>query len=43
MKGTGLGLYIVKLIVDAHRGNIKISSRDGGGTKIKVKMPINQP
>ncbi|MFP4498837.1 MAG: sensor histidine kinase, partial [Vulcanimicrobiota bacterium] len=41
IKGTGLGMAIVKEIVDAHRGIIDVSSREGEGTKILVKIPLN--
>lgn len=34
--GTGMGLYLVKLIVDAHHGNISINSKKGQGTQVKV-------
>jgi PAS domain S-box-containing protein len=37
--GTGLGLYICKLIVDAHYGNIWIDSIEGKGTTVHVKLP----
>lgn len=37
--GTGLGLYITKLIVDAHGGNIKINSKLQQGTKISFDIP----
>ena len=37
--GTGLGLYITKLIVDAHNGNIKIKSKLKKGTIISFDIP----
>ena len=37
--GTGLGLYITKLIVDAHGGNIKINSELQKGTTISFSIP----
>lgn len=37
--GTGLGLYIVKNIVDMHKGKISVDSRFGRGTKITFAIP----
>ncbi|MBN2601648.1 MAG: HAMP domain-containing protein [Candidatus Marinimicrobia bacterium] len=39
-KGTGLGLPIVKRIIENHGGNIKISSEAGQGTTVTVTIPI---
>jgi two-component system phosphate regulon sensor histidine kinase PhoR len=39
--GTGLGLSIVKHIVDAYHGTIDINSKEGIGTEIKIKFPLN--
>jgi signal transduction histidine kinase len=38
-KGTGLGLYICKQIVDEHRGYILVESEPGVGTKMSVGLP----
>lgn len=38
-KGYGLGLFIVKEIVDGHQGEIKVSSSKDGGTVFKVMLP----
>ena len=37
--GTGLGLTIVKSIVEAHGGKISISSQQGIGTVIEFRLP----
>ncbi len=36
--GTGLGLYICKNIIDAHRGEIWIESRVGAGTTVHIRL-----
>lgn len=37
--GTGLGLAVVKSIVENHNGSINISSRPGSGTQVFVSFP----
>ncbi len=39
-KGTGLGLFIVKHIVDFHRGDIKVMNNTPKGTIFKVTLPL---
>ena len=39
-KGTGLGLPIVKQIVDQHHGYISIESKAGKGTTVTIGIPI---
>lgn len=38
--GTGLGLAVVKNVVSAHEGRIEIRDRDGGGTVVRVELPL---
>ena len=39
--GTGLGLYICKQIIDAHRGKIWAESLPNQGTTFFIELPIN--
>ncbi|MED1443206.1 HAMP domain-containing sensor histidine kinase [Aeribacillus composti] len=41
--GSGLGLSIVKKIIEMHKGDIQVESSPKEGTEIKVKLPINNP
>jgi PAS domain S-box-containing protein len=41
--GTGLGLVIVKAIVEKHRGIIDVESRAGEGTRFRVNFPQMAP
>jgi len=41
-KGTGLGLGIVKNIIESHRGSIQVSNRPVCGARVKVEMPVKQ-
>jgi signal transduction histidine kinase len=38
--GTGLGLGIVKNIIDAHNGSIEISNRKLKGAKVSITLPV---
>jgi signal transduction histidine kinase len=37
--GLGLGLYVVKMIVDGHGGKINVESRPGDGARFIVDLP----
>ena len=39
-KGTGLGLWIVKGIVENHGGKMRVRSRVGQGTVFKIELPV---
>jgi two-component system sensor histidine kinase HydH len=39
-KGSGLGLGIVKNIVEAHGGSIQISNRSVRGARVTVELPV---
>ncbi|MEJ2627251.1 MAG: ATP-binding protein [bacterium] len=39
-KGMGLGMYVVKKIVEAHNGTIKINSKENLGTTVTVTIPV---
>jgi len=40
--GNGIGLYLVKKIIDLHHGEVKIESEEGKGTKFVIELPIHQ-
>jgi len=40
VRGSGLGLTIVKRCVELHKGHIKVESAIGQGTKVTVRLPL---
>ena len=41
--GTGLGLGMVKNIIESHGGNIQIANRTQGGTRVTVELLVENP
>ena len=39
-EGSGIGLYLVKSLVEMHEGSVDISSQEGVGTEFSMKLPI---
>jgi signal transduction histidine kinase len=39
--GVGLGLTIVKAIIEAHGGGLEVASKQGAGTTFRVELPIS--
>jgi two-component system phosphate regulon sensor histidine kinase PhoR len=40
--GTGLGLYIVKQVVEAHGGEVTVASIEGIGTSMVLRLPVRR-
>ncbi len=41
--GTGLGMKIIKEVIDAHSGHISVESHEGTGTTFFVRLPVHRP
>jgi putative PEP-CTERM system histidine kinase len=39
-KGTGIGLFQSKMIVEAHKGRMEVESREGEGSTFRVLLPV---
>jgi signal transduction histidine kinase len=39
---AGMGLYTAKLIVEAHGGNLTVSSQVGSGSTISISLPMER-
>ena len=38
--GTGVGLYLVKMVADLHRGRVEVTSAEGAGSRFTVHLPV---
>ena len=38
--GTGVGLYLVKMVVEVHAGEIAVDSKEGEGSTFTVRLPL---
>ena len=41
VKGTGLGLYLSRYFIEAHRGTIRVESEPGEGTRFIIRLPMD--
>jgi two-component system, OmpR family, sensor kinase len=41
--GTGVGLYLVKMVVDLHGGSVAVESKEGEGSRFTVRLPMWLP
>jgi signal transduction histidine kinase len=37
--GTGVGLYLVKMVVDMHGGAVTVESKEGEGSRFTIRLP----
>jgi two-component system OmpR family sensor kinase len=41
--GTGVGLYLVRMVVEAHGGEVSVESIEGNGSRFSVRLPVRAP
>jgi len=39
--GSGVGLYLVKTLIDLHQGSISLESRENEGSRFTVRLPVS--
>ena len=42
-RGSGVGLALVKHIVEAHGGRVSVESRLGEGSRFTLHLPVREP
>jgi signal transduction histidine kinase len=42
-RGLGLGLSLVKAIVEAHGGSVAVTSTPGAGSRFELRLPAERP
>lgn len=40
ISGSGLGLPLVKVVVERHGGRVSVRSREGEGTAVRIELPV---
>ncbi len=43
VEGTGIGLFVVRCIVEAHGGSVQVTSTPGQGTSFELSFPLQPP
>jgi PAS domain S-box-containing protein len=41
--GVGLGMVVVKNIIEQHHGKVCVESKEGEGTSVSIRLPIRRP
>ena len=40
--GTGIGLYLVRQVVESHGGRVEVDSQPGQGSAFEIELPVAQ-